>query len=162
MIFATVGTHEQPFNRMLIALDELVSTGAIREEVFVQSGYCTYIPKFCKHQKFLSPDLMKFYMNTSDVIITHGGPSSFMEAMAAGKVPVVIPRYAKFGEHVNDHQGDFVQLVAARLGGIVPVYDITNLSAAVEVSRSLNKNNDGLISHTSDFCNELSFLIKKL
>lgn len=57
-----------------------------------------------------------------------------MEAMAAGKVPVVIPRYAKFGEHVNDHQGDFVQLVAARLGGIVPVYDITNLSAAVEES----------------------------
>ena len=105
---------------------------------------------------------MKLYMNTADVIITHGGPSSFMEAMAAGKVPVVIPRYAKFGEHVNDHQGDFVQLVAARLGGIVPVYDITNLSAAVEESRSLNKNNDGLISHTSDFCNELSFLIKKL
>ena len=39
MIFVTVGTHEQQFNRLIKKIDELKEQGAIREPVFIQSGY---------------------------------------------------------------------------------------------------------------------------
>lgn len=48
MIFVTVGTHEQPFNRLIQEVDHLVETGVIKEEVFIQTGYSTYEPKFCQ------------------------------------------------------------------------------------------------------------------
>lgn len=37
MIFVTVGTHEQPFNRLIKKVDELKRDGIIREEVVMQT-----------------------------------------------------------------------------------------------------------------------------
>ena len=91
MIFVTVGTHEQPFDRLVEAVDGLLADGALVEPVFVQTGYCTYEPKRCEFSRFVSAPEMRSRMETADVVVTHGGPSSFIEAMAAGKVPVVVP-----------------------------------------------------------------------
>lgn len=33
MIFVTVGTHEQPFNRLVKKIDNLVAEGTIKKEV---------------------------------------------------------------------------------------------------------------------------------
>lgn len=46
MIFVTVGTHEQPFNRLIKKVDDLVANGNIKEKVIVQTGFSTYIPIF--------------------------------------------------------------------------------------------------------------------
>lgn len=162
MIFVTVGTHEQPFDRLVRAVDGLVANGTIAEPVFVQTGYCSYEPKHCEWRRFVpSPD-MRSRMEEADVVITHGGPSSFIEAMAAGKVPVVVPRRAEFNEHVNDHQADFVNEVAERKGGIVPVYDMAELPAAIEEARRLTAGSAGFESHNAGFCNELAQLIERL
>ena len=48
MIFVTVGTHEQPFNRLIKAVDELKRDGVITEDVVMQTGFSTYEPKYCK------------------------------------------------------------------------------------------------------------------
>lgn len=48
MIFVTVGTHEQPFNRLVKKIDELKRDGVITEEVIIQTGFSTYEPKYCK------------------------------------------------------------------------------------------------------------------
>lgn len=109
MIFVTVGTHEQPFNRLVKAVDDLKLSGQITEEVFVQTGYSTYIPKACEHKDFISMKQMNQYMEEASIIITHGGPSSFIMALQHNKVPIVVPRQAKFNEHVNDHQVTFCQ-----------------------------------------------------
>jgi UDP-N-acetylglucosamine transferase subunit ALG13 len=161
MIFVTVGTHEQQFNRLVKALDDLVVEGAITEPVFQQTGYSTYVPEHCEHSRFVSASLMKELMAEADVIITHGGPSSFIEAMAAGKTPVVVPRRADFGEHVNDHQADFVRIVAERQGGIVPVYDVSKLPQAIERAREMSEG-ETFHSHNAEFCKELSKLIGEL
>ncbi len=50
MIFVTVGTHEQPFNRLIKEVDRLVETGIIKDEVFIQTGYSTYEPNFVNGQ----------------------------------------------------------------------------------------------------------------
>ena len=162
MVFVTVGTHEQPFDRLVRAIDGLVADGTLEEEAFVQTGYCTYEPEHCEWQRFVPAPEMRSRMEGADVVVTHGGPSSFIEAMAAGKVPVVVPRYKRFGEHVNDHQEAFVRLVAERQGGIVPVYDISDLAAAIEKARRLSKSGAGFRSHNAEFCRELRERIERL
>lgn len=39
MIFVTVGTHEQPFNRLIQKVDELKRDGIIKDEVIIQTGW---------------------------------------------------------------------------------------------------------------------------
>lgn len=162
MVFVTVGTHEQPFDRLVKAIDALVADGALDEEVFVQTGYCTYEPEHCEWQRFVPAPEMRSRMEAADVVVTHGGPSSFIEAMAAGNVPVVVPRYERYGEHVNDHQEAFVRLAAERQGGIVPVYDITDLADAIEEARRLSQSGAGFRSHNAEFCRELRERIERL
>ena len=160
MIFVTVGTHEQQFDRLVKAMDDLVANGTISERVFVQTGYSAYVPTHCEHSKFVAASHMKDLMTEADAIVTHGGPSSIIEAMAVGKCPVVVPRRADMGEHVNDHQSDFVRIVAERQGGIVPVYDTAGLSGAIEMARELS--GDTFESHNAEFCRELAKLIEEL
>ena len=127
MIFVTVGTHEQPFNRLIEEVDRLIETGVITDEVFIQTGYSTYEPKFCKWSSLISFDKMNELMQTSDIIITHGGPATFMSAIANGKKPIVVPRQEKYDEHVNDHQVDFSKQVKERYNSIEVVEEISEL-----------------------------------
>lgn len=159
MIFVTVGTHEQQFDRLVMAVDELKMANSIKEPVYIQTGYSEYVPECCKYSRFLPFEEMHRMMVEADVVVTHGGPSSFIEAMAAGKVPVVVPRRSDLNEHVNDHQVDFVRMVAERQGGIVPVYDIKELSTAIEQARDLTRD-VSFKSHNADFCKEFARIIE--
>lgn len=161
MIFVTVGTHEQQFDRLVKAVDDLKANGTIEDSVYVQTGYSMYVPEHCEHSQFVPFGQMKNYMADADVVVTHGGPSSFIEAMAAGKVPVVVPRRGDLDEHVNDHQADFVRIVAERQGGIVPVYDVAELPKAIERARELSRGVE-FKSHNAEFCKELRRLIEEL
>ena len=42
MIFVSVGTHSQPFTRLLKKIDELIEQKKITEPVMVQVGYSDY------------------------------------------------------------------------------------------------------------------------
>lgn len=161
MIFVTVGTHEQQFDRLVRAMDELKADGTIDEPVFIQTGYSIYEPTHCEHSEFVPFKRMKEMMAEADVVVTHGGPSSFIEAMAAGKVPVVVPRRGDLAEHVNDHQADFVRIVAERRGGIVSVYDVADLPKAIDRARELSRGVE-FKSHNAEFCEELRRLIGRL
>ena len=160
MIFVTVGTHEQPFNRLVKAMDEYAASS--NEKVYIQTGFSTYEPVHCESSEFIPFTSMKEFMERAEVVVTHGGPSSFIEAMAAGKAPVVVPRKAEFGEHVNDHQVDFVQFVAEHQGGMVPGYDVAELPTAIEKARKLSSSGTGFQSHNAEFCHELSKLVERL
>ncbi len=159
MIFVTVGTHEQPFDRLLKEVDELVEKGVITEEVFIQTGYSTYIPKNCKWSKLLSFDKMDELMERADIIITHGGPATFMSAIAKGKKPIVVPRQEKYGEHVNDHQLDFAQQVKERYNSIEVVEDISNLELYLKQDLKINNGN---FSNNTKFNEKLRNEIKNM
>ena len=53
MIFVTVGTHEQPFNRLIKKVDELKRDGVIEDDVIIQTGFSTYEPKYCQWSKLI-------------------------------------------------------------------------------------------------------------
>ena len=110
MIFVTVGTHEQSFNRLIECVDELKRKGSISEKVIIQSGFSTYEPRYCEWKKFYPYSQMQQMYKEARIVITHGGPSSFIVPLQMGKVPIVVPRQVKFQEHVNEHQVTFVNL----------------------------------------------------
>ena len=78
MIFVTVGTHEQPFNRLVKAVDELKRDGVITEDVIMQTGFSTYEPKYCQWSKLLPYQQMIKNVEDARIVITHGGPASFI------------------------------------------------------------------------------------
>lgn len=159
MIFVTVGTHEQPFNRLIKEVDRLVETGVIKEEVFIQTGYSIYEPKFCQWSRLISFDQMSEFMQKADIIITHGGPATFMSAIANGKKPIVVPRQEKYNEHVNDHQVDFAQQVKERYDSIEVVTDISDLGNYL--NRDLKIDGNGS-SNNKQFNDKLREEIRKL
>ena len=74
MIFVTVGTHEQPFNRLIEEIDRLKQEGVITDEVQMQTGYCTYEPKCCKWEAFFPYKKMQELImdeNRTVVIVSH-------------------------------------------------------------------------------------------
>ncbi len=131
MIFVTVGTHEQQFNRLLKKVDELVENGCINEEVIIQSGFSTYIIKKCKEKKFITYLEMIENINKARIIITHGGPATFIMPLQVGKIPIVVPRQKKYDEHINNHQLDFAKLVDERQGNIILVDNIDKLESVI-------------------------------
>lgn len=131
MIFVTVGTHEQPFNRLVKCVDDLKKDGTIIEEVIIQTGYSTYEPKYCKWQKLFPYQEMLQLVGKARIVITHGGPSSFIMPLQIGKTPIVVPRRHEFNEHVNNHQVSFAQAVADWMGTIIVVDDMDKLGETI-------------------------------
>ena len=115
MIFVTVGTHEQNFDRLVKEVDNLVKENVIKEEVFIQTGYSNYVPKYCKYEAVISYDEMERLTKTARIVITHGGPGSIFLPIQYMKKPIVVPRNPKFDEHVDNHQ----ILFAKRMIGLI-------------------------------------------
>lgn len=166
MIFVTVGTHEQPFNRLIQAVDELKASSTISadETVFVQTGFSTYEPRYCEWARLLTYEDMQRYMREARIVITHGGPASFLAPLQLGKVPIVMPRRAKYGEHVNDHQIQFVNDVSKRFGNIIVVEDRDELATAIIGYRQIwmDMNNRKSKSNNQKFCNQFKEIVNQL
>ncbi len=149
MIFVTVGTHEQPFDRLVRYIDILKKEFFISEEIIIQTGFSTYKPRYCTFSRLYTYPEMLEKIKDARIVITHGGPSSFIVALQAGKIPIVVPRQKRFGEHINDHQLDFARIVADKYGNIIvieKIEDIRNTIADYDniikgMSTSIKSNN---------------------
>ena len=72
--------------------------------MFAQIGYSDYIPKNFSYKKFLDRDEFSNEMEKANIVITHGGTGAIIGAVKKGKKVIAVPRRAKYGEHVDDHQ----------------------------------------------------------
>lgn len=163
MIFVTVGTHEQPFDRLVEYIDNLKRDGIIADEVMIQTGFSTYEPKYCTWSKLLPYQDMIKYVEKADIVITHGGPSSFIMPLQAGKIPIVVPRYERYGEHVNDHQVEFAKAVAERQKNILVVEEVDQLKEMIlNYKTIIEAMSGGLNSNNKNFNKEFEKLVENL
>lgn len=163
MIFVTVGTHEQAFDRLIKYIDDLKEKDIIHEEVIMQTGYSNYEPKHCKWQKLFPYQEMIKLVGEARIVITHGGPSSFIMPLQIGKTPIVVPRRLEFNEHVNDHQVIFAKAVAERMGTIIVVDQLEKLKETIinyDIIIGTMKN--GLHSNNAKFNSDLSDIVDEM
>jgi len=139
MIFVTVGTHEQPFDRLVKEIDRLVEKSIVTEQVFIQTGYSLYEPQFCEHAKFLKFNEMLDKIENARVVITHAGPSSIMLALYKGKTPVVMPRQKEHGEHVDNHQMSFCRKLEDK-GTVLAAYKSEEIKNKIDNYDEIVKN----------------------
>lgn len=104
MIFVSVGTQKFQFNRLIKAIDNLALSGELSDRIIAQIGYCNYSPKSIEFYSFLSPEDFERNINMCDIVVTHSGVGTIVKGLKAGKPVIVVPRLAKYGEHVDDHQ----------------------------------------------------------
>ena len=109
MIFVTLGSQKFQFNRLLKKIDELVAKGVITDRVFVQTGASDYKPKNYEYKDFLDREEFAKIMSECDIVITHGGTGAIIGVVKKGKKVIAVPRLAKYGEHVDDHQLQIIE-----------------------------------------------------
>lgn len=161
MMFVTVGTHEQPFNRLVEYMDKWAAEHD--EEVIMQTGFSTYEPKHCEWSKLYPYSQMVELVEKARIVITHGGPSSFIMPLQIGKIPIVIPRKKEFDEHVNDHQVDFSKAVAERQGNIIVVEDVNELGKLLQDYESVIKSMPAALqSNNATFNRKLQKIVNSL
>lgn len=163
MIFVTVGTHEQQFNRLVQCVDDLKKEGAIQEDVIIQTGYSTYEPNYCIWQKLFTYQKMLNLVSDARIVITHGGPSSFIMPLQVGKIPIVVPRRHEFNEHVNDHQVNFANRVADIQKNIIVVNDVEKLEETIlNYERIVASMPVGLKSNNAIFNQKLESIVNSM
>lgn len=163
MIFVTVGTHEQPFDRLIQKIDELKRNGIVNEEVIIQTGYSTYEPKYCQWSKLLPYEQMVENVAKARIVVTHGGPASFIMPLQLGKIPVVVPRQSQYGEHVNDHQLEFARAMQQRQGNILVAERMEELEAIlVNYDTLVRSMPAALNSHNARFVADFEKIVGQL
>ncbi len=135
MIFVTVGNATQGFPRLLEGVDRLAGKGFFHDEsVLIQSGNSTgFRAAHCNQVDFLPLDRYIELIERAETVVCHGGAGTLFHAFRAGKVPVVMPRRTKYGEHVDD-QLELVEALAAE-GRVIPAYEPENLPCAMTEAR---------------------------
>lgn len=112
LVFATVGTDHHPFDRLVMWMDGWAGTpAAAGVRCLVQSG-TSVTPEHVPFRDYVRYDEMCEAMSRAVAVVAHGGPATIMDARRLGRVPIVVPRSADLGEHVDNHQQRFARRMA--------------------------------------------------
>jgi UDP-N-acetylglucosamine transferase subunit ALG13 len=131
VIFVTAGMLHFPFERLLGALGALPDD----EELVVQSRAAGTLPTRARHFEDLAFDELAGLIRDARVVVCHAGVGSILTALDNGKRPVTMPRLARYGEAVDDHQLPFARRLA-EAGLVTLVEDPAQLAAAVAAPAS--------------------------
>ena len=135
MIFVSVGTQKFPFNRLLSQMDKLVERGCIEDKIFAQIGQSDYKPKNYEYVDYLNKEAFDSCVRQCDLVITHSGVATIVAALKHEKPVIVVPRLARYGEHVDDHQVEIADTFSKK-NYILKCQDENDLCAKVEEARS--------------------------
>ena len=159
MIFVTVGSQKFQFNRLLKEVDKLIKKNIIKEEVFGQIGVSDYKPKNYNYKEFMTQEEFNAYIDKSDIIITHAGTGVIVNAIKKEKKVIGVPRLAKYGEHVDDHQ---IQLIKefTEMNFIEECNDIEELEEKIKKIKNKNftkykTNNDEFLQNIKEYIEEI-------
>ena len=133
------------------------------EKVIIQTGYSTCEPEYCEWKRSYPYQKILQMVSEARIVITHGGPSSFIIPLESGKIPIVVPRKKQFHEHINDHQTEFSRQFAQRQGNIIVVENINDLGNIIENYENIVRNmKNNMVSNNESFCKNLESIVNEL
>ena len=131
MILVMLGTQNNSFHRLLEKIEELIKNDVIKDNVIVQAGYTKFKSDDMQIFDLIPREKLEKYQNQADLIITHGGVGSIITSLKLGKKVIAIPRLHEYGEHVNKHQIEIVELFNNK-GYIIGCMDLEKLEEALK------------------------------
>lgn len=158
MILVTLGTQDKKFVRLLEKIDQLINNGLIKDKVIVQAGFTKYNSENMEIFDLIPQDEFNDLMDKADIIITHGGVGNIISALEKNKKVIAVPRLAKYGEHINDHQTQIIAKFNA-LGYIIGLQDVDELDDAVKQIKKFKPKK--FVHDNSKMLNLVSKLIDK-
>lgn len=142
MIFLTVGTWYKGFDRLVKAVDELVGSGIIDDQVIAQIGYSSYKPNYLKTFDFCSLGEFKNLISKAKLIISHAGIGTIAQSVEQYKPAVVVPRKVSLGEVDNDHQYKTAKQLEIE-GKVLVAYEVSNLPEKIKHAETFVPIRDG-------------------
>lgn len=130
MILVTLGTQDKPFKRLLEKIQELIDKKIIQDKVIVQAGFTNFTSKDMTIFDLIPIDEFDSLIENCSLLITHGGVGSIITGLNKNKKVIAIPRLAKYGEHVNDHQIQIIENFN-QSGYIIGIKDVEYLEDAL-------------------------------
>lgn len=111
VIFVTVGSHYQGFDRLIKKMDEIA--GKTDEKVIMQIGHTSYKPVNAEYFDFVD-DFSKIEQLNRDarVVVSHAGAGSILTALKLGTPVIVVPRLKRYNEHMDDHQLEIAEAMS--------------------------------------------------
>lgn len=124
-LLVTVGTiAPYRFDRLV---DAVLATGLAGSDTVWQLGTTSRVDLPGTVHNQLSPDQLQEAIRSAEVVVAHAGVGTLLDVLGSGKMPVVVPRRAVFGEHVDDHQSQLAQFVSD--AGLAIAVDADKLDA---------------------------------
>jgi UDP-N-acetylglucosamine transferase subunit ALG13 len=101
-VVVSVGTYHLPYDRLA---DWMASwnRGSREVRIVLQHGVGRPLPGAENHE-MLPPEALLALYHDADIVVMQGGAGGVMDARAAGRVPIVVPRLPELGEVVDRHQ----------------------------------------------------------
>lgn len=129
MILVLCGTQKQAFSRLWEQLQPLIPLYDLR----IQAGHNPWQSHspYLQIVDFIKPQQMVQWVEEADLIITHAGAGSMLQAIQANKCVIAVPRLSKYQEHVNDHQLELANKFES-LGYLKVLHDQEDLLTLVE------------------------------
>ena len=106
--------------------------------------------------ELISNEELTKYMEEASFVICHGGVGSIVSSIKAGKKVIAVPRYEKYGEHVNDHQVQIVETFTEQ-GFINGIKEVSELSQAIANIKDFQPQK--FVSNTENFINLIADFI---
>ena len=161
MIFVMTGSQEFSFDRLLKEVDRLTGEKFINETVFAQTGCSDYKPKNFGFARYINNKEFEEKIRMSRIIVTHAGTGNIITALRMRKKVIAVPRYAKYGEHVDDHQLQIVERFA-EMGVIEPCYQVEDLEQALKnvmekEYRPYESNTDNFVRDIENYLESVNF-----
>lgn len=164
MIFITVGSQDKQFKRLFDEIIELINKNIITEKVVAQVGCNKVEHEKIETYKMLTQDEFEKFIKKSDLVITHGGVGSLIDALKYNKKIVAVPRKKEFNECANDHQLQIVETFS-REDYIIGVNDVSEIESAIKKAKKFApkkyvRNNKLMLNIIENYIDELWYNLK--
>jgi len=101
-VVVTLGTQEDySFRRLVEALIAVLPSSA---EVVWQTGATDVSDLGISARETIPAAELEASIAKADLVVAHSGTGSALTSFDHGKCPILVPRLARYGEHVDDHQ----------------------------------------------------------
>jgi UDP-N-acetylglucosamine transferase subunit ALG13 len=127
LIFATVGSSQTPFDRLVKAVDHL--TEKLTEPVIN--------PMKAQYFDFCDSFKMAELLQEADVVVAHAGFGVISDCIRLKKSMILVPREHRFGD-AEGIQVELAEYLAQNNNGILCIREVKNLSSALNQVKNIN------------------------